>query len=126
MARVLVVDDDPDTLRTLRRALQRFGHEVGEAAEGRAALATLDREEWSLVITDVNMPGMDGIELIQAMMERRPEVPVIAISGGGWLPKEHLLADAGLMGAVTTLVKPVDLADLRRAVDSALSPGAAG
>jgi CheY-like chemotaxis protein len=74
-----------------------------------------------LVVTDLNMPGMDGIELILAANKRWPEVPVIAVSGGGLMPKELLLANAEMLGAVTTLTKPLGIPELEAAVNQALA-----
>ncbi|HSW27855.1 MAG TPA: response regulator [Longimicrobiales bacterium] len=121
MARILLVDDHDECRRALNRALQRMGHEVTQAADGRQAVAALDGTPHDLVVTDINMPGMDGIELILAVGRRWPGVPIIAVSGGGMLPKELLLDNAAVLGAVTTLPKPVDLGELHAAVDRALA-----
>lgn len=120
MARIVFVDDHEEVRRALCRALERMGHEVETAADGKKALAALGAAPCDLVVTDLNMPGMDGIELILAVKERWPGVPVIAVSGGGLMPKEVLLQNAAILGAVTTLAKPVDLVELRAAVDKAL------
>lgn len=121
MATILLVEDQPEVRSAMRRALQRGGHSVTEARDGGEALRSLEREPIELVITDINMPGMDGIELILAMTERWPALPVVAISGGGLVPKESLLADARTLGVFTTLEKPVDLATLQSAVARALA-----
>jgi CheY-like chemotaxis protein len=124
VARILLVDDDEDVLRGMRRVLQRLGHEVVAAADGHQALRALEGDPCDLVITDINMPEMDGIELILALRERWPKVPIIAISGGGLMPKELLLASAEVLGAVTTLPKPVGVAELEAAVARALGAAA--
>lgn len=118
------MDDNADVRTGMRRALVRLGHEVVAAADGREALRALEGDPCELVITDINMPEMDGIELILALSERWPGVPVIAISGGGLLPKELLLASAEVLGVVTTLPKPVGVSDLEAAVNRALGAGA--
>jgi FixJ family two-component response regulator len=64
---------------------------------------------------------MDGIEVIIALSEKMPGLPVIAISGGGKVPKELLLVSANLLGAVTTLSKPFEVAELIAAVELALA-----
>ena len=124
MARVLLVDDNADVRTGMRRALVRLGHEVVVAADGREALRAFEGDPCELVITDINMPEMDGIELILALSARWPKVPVIAISGGGLLPKELLLASAEVLGVVTTLPKPVGVSDLEAAVKRALGAAA--
>lgn len=127
MARILIIDDDTPVRTTLRRVLERDAHVVLEAPNGKEALKVVEREPCELVITDINMPEMDGIELIVTLVERWPSLPIIAISGGGKLPKDVLLLDADLLGAVTTLPKPFDLSQLKAAVDQALArPGSGG
>ncbi len=121
MATILVIDDESAVRDTMRRLLERYGHEVREAANGREALKAAP--DYDLVITDINMPEMDGIEVIMALTDRRPGLPVIAISGGGRLPKDLLLSSADMLGAVTTLPKPFDLSELIEAVDRALASG---
>ena len=119
MATILVIDDETAVRDTVRRLLERQGHEVREAANGREALRA--SADYDLVITDINMPEMDGIEVIMTLAERQPGLPVIAISGGGRLPKDLLLSSADMLGAVTTLPKPFDLTELIGAVDRALA-----
>jgi len=123
MARILLVDDDPAVRGSLLRFLEREGHDVGEARDGREAVEAVGRGSWDLVITDVNMPEMSGIEVLMAVRESSPEIPVIAISGGGLLDKAMLLDDAGALGAVATIEKPVELDELRRLVEGALARG---
>lgn len=93
-------------LRALSRALERWGHRVTTASDGRKGLAAFEAETPELVITDVNMPDMDGIELIIALGSRDPEVPVVGMSGGGMLAKELLLDNASALSAVITLLRP--------------------
>lgn len=121
MVRVLLVDDHDDVRVTLTRALKRLGHEVAQASNGAEALRALRDTPCDLVITDINMPEMDGIELVLAIRSERADLPVIAMSGGGMLAKELLLADADALGAVLTLEKPISVADLASAVDHAMA-----
>jgi DNA-binding NtrC family response regulator len=120
MATILLVEDQVGIRSALGRVLQRVGHAVIEARDGGEALRVLQSQKVDLVITDINMPGMDGIELILALTERWSGLPVIAISGGGLIPKESLLADAMTLGVVTTLEKPVDVATFQAAVREVL------
>jgi len=118
MATILVIDDEPSVRRSLRRILEVDEHTVIEAADGRVGLREQSAEPADLIITDVYMPEMDGIEFLTAHLERHPETPVIAISGGGAADKGFVLKDAGLIGAVATLTKPLSvdqvLATVRR------------
>ena len=121
MARILVADDDPAVRKSLARYLASLGHEVVEAEDGRAALTALNADgATDLVVTDINMPDIDGIELLAAVRERFEGLPVVAVSGGGVIPGEVLLGSAKSLGAVATVEKPFDLEELRRVIDQAL------
>ncbi len=121
MATILVVDDDDLFRSMLRRTLERRGHSVIEAAEGRAALRTLDEARVDLVITDIVMPDMEGIETIQALRRTHPHLRIIAISGGGRIRAENYLEIATAFGAFRVFSKPFDNQDLFRAIDEALA-----
>ncbi|HKJ02790.1 MAG TPA: response regulator [Longimicrobiales bacterium] len=123
MPRLLLVDDDTDLRQLLARALAQFGHDVVEAGNGHEAMAHLRGDPPDLVITDINMPEMDGIEIINEVQAVGPPIPIIAMSGGGRIPKELLLANAGVLGAVVTLQKPFKLAALLAAVEGLLPGG---
>lgn len=121
MARILIVEDESALARTLARYLKTRGHEVRTAETGKEAMKVLDGLD--LVITDINMPDMDGIELIIELRDVCPGVPVIAMSGGGLMDKQMLLDSARLLGAVRLLEKPFDLDALEAAVMEALGNG---
>ena len=120
MALLLVVDDERSIRESVARYLRTLGHEVTLAENGQAALASFREHEVDLVITDINMPGGDGIEIINTLRDMGSDVPIVAMTGGGRLDKGHLLEDAALLGAVGTLEKPFDLPALRAAVEAAL------
>lgn len=120
MAHILIVDDDASVRASLTRVLQAAGHEVSGAANGREAIRLSASTQPDVVVTDINMPEMDGIELLLALHEVRPGLPVIAISGGGRLEPELLLDSADLLGAVTSLAKPFEPEQLIAAVTDAL------
>jgi cyclic di-GMP phosphodiesterase len=109
--RVLIVDDDPDTRRTLARAMRRFGHEVEEAHDGLEGLARL-AEGADLVLLDVNMPGMDGFGLVRRMRSdaRHRDVPVMMVTGQR---SEQNWRRALEAGASDFIAKPMDVAELR-------------
>ena len=120
MARILLIDDEEVVRVGMRRALTAFGHEVLEAAGGREGLRILTEQGVDLVLTDINMPDTDGIETIIAIRERGLDLPVIAMSGGGRMPKEVLLDSAHVLGALVCLAKPFDVRDLQAALGAAL------
>nr|WP_274600113.1 response regulator [Halorhodospira abdelmalekii] len=118
----MVVDDD-ETLRTmLEEMLSRDGHQVVTACNGNEALAMLQSRQPDLIITDILMPGGDGIELINTLKEQENTIPLIAMSGGRRsITSAFNLESASLMGATATLVKPFTRDQLRQAVTGCLS-----
>ena len=121
MPRILVIDDDRAVRENVAMYLRRLGHEVLEASDGLRGFEILAGPAVDLVVTDINMPDMDGIEVIDRLREATDGCPVIAISGGGLFAKDLLLENAAMLGAVSTLAKPFDLNDLRAAVEAALA-----
>src|SRR2546422_7952751 len=82
MARIILIDDEDAVRRTVRLALERAGHQVLEASDGEAGLKLLAQSGADLVITDIFMPGQDGIVTVRRIRKESPGVKVIAISGG--------------------------------------------
>jgi len=120
MARILVVDDDHDICEVLAMGLTHAGHEVRVAADGASALRHVRAEPFDLIITDIFMPGKEGIETIMEIRRDFPAVKVVAMSGGGRTGDLHYLRDAVALGAVRTLRKPFGRAELLDAVRAAL------
>jgi DNA-binding response OmpR family regulator len=116
MARVLVVDDESGMRQMLRQALERRGHTVDEAVDGREALLRFAQQQPDLVITDLIMPEREGIETIQALRQECPTLPIIAMSGGGRGAPDDYLSMAGQIGADRTFAKPFRLDEILIAV----------
>ena len=112
MAKILVMDDDEGVRRGIGKVLVRAGHEVIEAPDGRVALALLKDEPPDLVICDLFMPEMDGVEVLRELRRDYPDLPVVAISGGAYQGKVQLLDVAKGLGAVAVLKKPFQLQQL--------------
>jgi len=106
MKRILVIDDEELILNFLKDLLVEEGFEVLTAANGEEGLALFDTNPADLVITDIIMPVKDGLDTILELKKKAPELPVIAISAGGNIPKERYLAVAGYMKNTKTLAKP--------------------
>ena len=121
MARVLVLDDEDEVRGVLTRALQTAGHEVRGAADGREGLHVVRTEPIDLVVTDLVMPEVDGLEFIRELAHLRPGTPVIAISGGGVWDARSLLEVAGTIGALRTLSKPFELREFLALVTEVLA-----
>jgi len=103
MARILVVDDDRRVLEVIRRVLQRLGHEVATAGSGQEALQGPAPD---LLVTDISMPGMDGVELAQRLRERSPGLKVAFVTGGG---APELLERAASIGPVVAKELAIDV-----------------
>lgn len=116
MSKILVIDDDAAVRRTIARVLVREGYEVLSAEDGRRGLALFRSEDPDLVLTDIIMPDQEGIETIIAMGKLRPDVKIIAMSGGGRIANVDLLTMAQKFGAAETIRKPFDPATLRDCV----------
>ena len=106
MARIIVIDDQEPIRRVVRRALEKEGHEVLEASDGEIGEQLLERSPADVVITDIFMPGQDGIVTLRQIRKRFPAVKVIVISGGDSSGMLDLRQDAELLGAVKSLQKP--------------------
>jgi CheY-like chemotaxis protein len=120
MARVLVIDDDEE-LRTLMKAmLVGTGHQVHEAVDGLEGLRMFEQHRSDVVVTDINMPGMDGHEVITTFRKRHPGVPIVAISGGGSVSKDDLLLSAARLGATEVIMKPFEFRQFVGAVERAV------
>ncbi len=122
MARILVIDDDDAVRSTVRRILELLGHEVREADDGAAGLKLLGERDADLVITDIFMPGQDGIVTVGRIRKEFPRVKIIAMSGGDSTGRMDLRHDAVLMGAAASLAKPFTPGDLLETVQRVLEP----
>jgi two-component system response regulator (stage 0 sporulation protein F) len=119
MATILVVDDQEPIRALLRDALEGDGHEVLEAANGRLGLELHRKRSADLIITDMVMPEMNGLDMLLELTRRCPNVNVIAMSGGrgsqGWLDA------AKLLGTRQTFQKPLDMGEVLDAVRDELT-----
>jgi CheY-like chemotaxis protein len=123
-SRVLVVDDDKAVRTAIQIILEHNGFAVVVAPDGRSAIQAVENDEFSLIIVDIFMPGMDGLETICTFKRKAPEVPVIAISGfmfrDSAKPAPDFLSMATKLGAAYSLAKPFRPKDLLQAVKCCL------
>ncbi len=121
MARILIMDDEEQIRLMLRMSLEHDGHQVKDAPDGKVGLELCQEEPFDLVITDIVMPGKDGIETIVELRRSFPKIKIIAMSGGGQkLKANNVLQTAGLLGAQCTLIKPFKLEELFKAIRDVL------
>ena len=112
--RLLVVDDEPAVRFSLREILEDAGHDVREAADGLAALAALEAAQADLVISDLRMPGLDGLGLLERVRARWPESLFVLVTALG---DERTAVRALKLGAYDYLPKPFDNEEIRATVD---------
>jgi GAF domain-containing protein/CheY-like chemotaxis protein len=117
-ARVLLIDDEENVRHVLADILVAQGHTVVACAEGRAALTRLHEEPFDLVFTDLGLPGLSGWEITRLVKVRRPETPVILVTGWG---DQIELADAHSRGVDYIVAKPFEVDEVRATVSEALS-----
>jgi CheY-like chemotaxis protein len=116
---ILVVDDDPSIRSSLETLLTTAGHAVTLAENGVEATRRWRELGADLVILDIFMPEMDGLEALAALRAHAPHLPIIVMSGGGATGMD-LLLEAKLFGATWTIAKPFTVAQIMALVSSAL------
>jgi DNA-binding NtrC family response regulator len=119
MSDIVVIDDESRYRRLIARVLTAAGHEVREAADGAQGLAMCLERTPQLVITDLVMPGMEGIETILHLSREHPGIKVLAISGAE--PASVYLRAATALGASASLAKPFTVERLMAAVEALLA-----
>ena len=125
LPKILVVDDDEHFRAYVTVLLQRAGYEVRTLGDGRGVAALLDREPIDAIVTDLYMPFTDGIEIVCAVRRRRPDLPIIGITGGGATFTESCIEAMRVLGASNVVSKPLDVPAFLKIVQHALrkNPG---
>jgi CheY-like chemotaxis protein len=125
VANILIVDDDPAVQATIRIVLERAGHAVVVADDGSKGLATFEAGSFDLLILDIFMPGMDGLETMKLIHQRQPLIPILVISGRPIATDSSTAPDflkmATKLGAISSLQKPFGPAELLSAVSGCLA-----
>jgi len=114
---VLIVDDEPTQIRSIGRVLKARGYEVESASNGREASQRLEQGTFDVVLSDIAMPGMDGIQLLQFVRQQSFDVPVVLITGE---PAVSTAVKALEYGAFHYLTKPIEVPDLEEVIDKAV------
>lgn len=121
--RILLVDDDPAISALLRIHFEADGFNVEVADNGMAAMVLLNSKPFDLLITDLFMPDMDGLELIRGLRRKHSDIKIIVMSGGGSsLSPEAFLEIARLLDVARTFEKPYECRDLVQAAKDILMP----
>lgn len=119
-ATILIVDDDVDLLDTMGTLCRRRGFDVHVAPDAEAALRVVEVNVPGVVLTDLRLPGMSGLDLIRALRAVHPRLPIILLTAFG---SDEVVELAGRYGACSILTKPVMREDLFRVIGGALAAG---
>lgn len=122
MARILVIDDDDDVRRAIRRHLQSDGHEVIEAPDGKVGMRLFREHPTDLVVTDLFMPEQEGLETIRELRRSSKDIKILVVTGAVPGSTLDFRAQATMLGAGATLGKPFTRDELLGAVDTLLGP----
>jgi CheY-like chemotaxis protein len=124
LANILIVDDDPAVQAAVSIVLQRAGHSVVVAGDGRQGLAMFEAGDFDLLVLDIFMPGMDGLETMKLIHQQQPRIPILVISGRSMTSDlcttPDFLKMATKLGAISSLPKPFGPAELLAAVAGCL------
>ncbi len=112
MSKILIIDDEEMIRKMLRQALENHSYEVFEAENGYKGLDVCYKESPDLIITDLIMPDMEGLETIHRIHREMPTIKIIAISGGSRIISKDFLKIAKTLGAEYCLEKPIILKEL--------------
>jgi putative AdoMet-dependent methyltransferase len=115
--RILLVDDEPDILNVCQRILETDGYQVEPVQSGDAALEQMKRQSFDLMVTDIRMPGMDGLELVQAVKQVAPHIPCVIMTGFSTM---DITVKALKLGVDEYVIKPFAPEELKIAVGKAL------
>jgi DNA-binding NtrC family response regulator len=117
MEKILVVDDDPEILEVIADILQQAGYDVDRAADGRKAIRRIEDDFYDLVVTDLNLPKVDGMKILQYVVDQSPDTMCVILTGYGTIKGS---VEAIKMGAFDYISKPVKSDEILIVVEKAL------
>lgn len=120
MATILTIDDNDLALEAMKIVLEENGHTVVTATNGEDGIAKIDGGDFNLVITDLIMPGKEGMETLQDIKRDYPEMKVVVVSGGGRSTPDMYLETAKNLGADAILAKPFTSKELLNTIKKTL------
>ena len=115
---ILIIDDEEQIRKMLRQMIEKNGYNVFEASDGGEGLQCVKHNHIDLIITDIFMPGKEGIETIIELKRDYPDITIFAMSGGGSVGPETFLKITNQLGVVETFTKPIDRKALLHAIDT--------
>lgn len=120
MKKVCIIDDDKEMLHLLRQFVAKMGYYVASFDDPQAGMSAIESQKFDLLITDILMPEVDGIEVLRRAKSANPNLNFIAISGGGNLIHVDYLAIVKTMGIKHTFEKPLNLSEMEKTIESIL------
>jgi DNA-binding NtrC family response regulator len=114
--KVLLVDDEEEFVETLAERMRNRGMDVATSNSGGDALDLIDQEPYDVVVLDLQMPGMDGLEALARIKKRKPDIQVVLLTGHATVQKS---VEAMKQGALEFIEKPVDLSKLQEVIHAA-------
>jgi DNA-binding response OmpR family regulator len=121
MARIYVFDDEPSILLMIKKMLEKAGHEVDIALNGKDGMILFKKNVPDLIVTDIIMPEKEGLETIFELRKTYPKLKIVAISGGGRISPSGYLPGAKLLGADIVFEKPLDQKKFLQAIELLLN-----
>ncbi len=118
MAVLLIIDDEEGMCWALEKAMEEEGHQVFTATRGLEGLAIFTRQKVDLVLCDIKMPDLSGIEVLEQIRKKNPQVPVVIMTGYSSLP---IALEAIKKGANSYLTKPFQIAHLKELVKKTIA-----
>ncbi len=115
--KLIIIDDEAIVLKRLRQALEKDGFEVETFEDGSSALKRINEKHFDIVVTDVRMPGLNGIQVLEEIMSRSKQTKVILITGYATI---EMAREAMAKGAFDCIAKPFKPSDLREIVNRAI------
>src|ERR1051326_1787886 len=106
MSKILVIDDEKSIRKTLREILEYENFKVDEAGDGAEGAAMAEKENYDIILCDIKMPKVDGMETLDRILKAKPDVPIVMISGHGTI---ETAVEAVKKGAFDFIAKPLDL-----------------
>ena len=120
MTRIAIIDDDPQVREAMKTILSKSGYEIALGKSGIEALQILENHPCELLITDIIMPDMEGLETIRKIKKQFPSQKIIAMSGGGRIQNTDFLPIAKKLGAEAVIYKPIDRKTLLDLIENQL------
>ncbi len=114
---IMIIDDEPIVGKRLKRLLQKDGYEVETFTRGSVAVEELERKSFDIILTDLKMGRVDGIQVLEIAKRKNPDTKVIIISG---LAKVELVVEAFKKGAFGFVIKPFKIEELKKTIKEAL------